>query len=203
VKLLGSEFSPYTRKVRLVLLEKRLPFEWVIAAPRDPDSPVPMVNPLGRIPTLLLDDGAAIYDSPVICEYLDGLCDDPALIPREPGARLRVKLWEALADGVMDSAFAMRMESLRPPEKQDPSWAKLHGDAISRALAHAAAQLRERVFCEGGALTLADLALVSALLYLDLRQPERDWRGAHPELRLFAERMYARESVRATLFAPA
>jgi len=199
MKLLGSETSPYTRKVRLVLLEKGLPHTYVVAPPREPGSPVPQHNPLGRVPTLLLDDGTVVFDSPVICEYLDTLNDRPVLIPRaDPLARMRVRRWEALADGIMDSAVVVRLESLRPADRQDPPTLALHGTAITRALALAEAQLGKRTWCEGDGLTLADLALVSALLYLDLRQPERDWRGAHPGLRDFAARLRARDSVKAT-----
>ncbi len=199
MKLLGSDTSPYTRKARFVLLEKGIRHEYVVAPPREPGSPVPVANPLGRIPTLVLDDGTAVFDSPVICEHADGLAPAPVLLPRDPAARLRVKRWEALADGIMDSAVAVRTESLRPVDKQDPATLVLHGGAITRALAHAAGELGARSWCEGGALTLADLALVSALLYLDLRPPERDWRGAHPGLAAWAGRMAARSSVGATL----
>jgi glutathione S-transferase len=199
MKLLGSDTSPYTRKARLVLLEKGLPHAYVVAPPREPGSPVPRANPLGRIPTLLLDDGSAVYDSPVICEYLDALAPAPALIPRAGAeARMRVRRWEALADGLMDSAVVMRVESLRPVERQDPAVLALHGAAIARALAHAEAGLGERDWLEGDALSLADLALVSALLYLDLRQPERDWRAAHPGLARWAAKMCERPSVKAT-----
>ena len=136
MKLLGSDTSPYTRKARLVLLEKGLPHAYVVAPPREPGSPVPQHNPLGRVPTLLLDDGTAVFDSPVICEYLDTLNDRPILIPRsDPLERMRVRRWEALADGIMDSAVVVRLESLRPAEKQDPPTLALHGNAISRALA--------------------------------------------------------------------
>jgi glutathione S-transferase len=199
MKLLGSETSPYTRKVRLVLLEKGLPFTYQVAPPREPGSPVPLHNPLGRVPTLLLDDGTAVFDSPVICEYLDTLNDHPILIPRsDPLARMRVRRWEALADGIMDSAVVVRLESLRPADRQDPPTLALHGAAISRALAVAEQQLGARAWCEGEGLTLADLALASALLYLDLRQPERDWRRHHPGLAAWAAPVLARASVRAT-----
>ena len=111
MKLLGSDTSPYTRKARLVLLEKGLPHAYVVAPPREPGSPVPQHNPLGRVPTLLLDDGTAVFDSPVICEYLDTLNDRPILIPRsDPLDRMRVRRWEALADGIMDSAVVVRLE---------------------------------------------------------------------------------------------
>jgi len=199
MKLFGSETSPYARKARLALLEKGLPHDWVVAPPREPGSPVPQLNPLGRVPTLVLDDGTVVFDSPVICEYVDSLGDRPALIPAEPLARMRVKRWEALADGIMDSAVVVRLESLRPADRQDPPTLALHGAAITRALALAAGQLGKRPWCEGNALTLADLALVCALLYLDLRQPERDWRGQHPDLAAWAAGMLKRDSVRAAV----
>jgi glutathione S-transferase len=200
MKLLGSTTSPYTRKARLVLLEKGIPHAFVVDPPREPGSQVPALNPLGRIPTLVLDDGTAVFDSPVICEYVDSLNDAPVLLPRSDAlARMRVKRWEALADGIMDSAVVMRLESLRPAGQQDPAAVALHGNAIGRALAHAAQRLEDRAWCEGSALTLADLALVSALLYLDLRQPERDWRGRHPALATWAARLVARPSVRETI----
>ena len=200
MRLLGTDTSPYTRKVRLVLAEKAIHCTYVVEPPREPGSEVPRVNPLGRVPTLLLDDGTAVFDSPVICEYLDSLNDGPVLIPRsDPGARMRVRRWEALADGIMDSAVVVRIESLRPADQRDPGTLALHGGAITRALANAAGQLARRTWCEGDSLTLADLALVSALLYLDLRQPERDWRALHPELVAWSTMMCARASVRATL----
>jgi glutathione S-transferase len=200
MRLLGTDTSPYTRKVRLVLAEKGIPCTYVVDPPREAGSAVPHSNPLGRVPTLLLDDGSAVFDSPVICEYLDALNDGPVLIPRsDPTARMRVRRWEALADGIMDSAVVVRVESLRLAERQDPATLSLHGNAITRALAHAAGQLGGRAWCEGESPTLADLALVSALLYLDLRQPERDWRGLHPGLGAWAATVCARASVRATL----
>ena len=199
MKLLGSTTSPYARKARLVLLEKGLPHAFVVDPPREPGSQVPKVNPLGRVPALLLDDGTCVFDSPVICEYLDALNDDPILVPRsDPLARMRVRRWEALADGVVDSAVVLRIESLRPEAHRDAATLAVHRGAIDRALEFAAAQLRGP-FCEGAALTLGDLALTCALLYLDLRQPERDWRARHPPLAAFAARMQARPSVKATL----
>ncbi len=200
MKLLASTTSPYARKTRLVLLEKNIPHDFVVDPPREPGSQVPRVNPLGRIPALILDDETCVFDSPVIAEYADTLNDTPILIPRNDAlARMRVKRWEALADGIVDSAVVVRTESIRPAEKQDPDTLRRHNDAITRSLAHAAEQLGTREWCEGSAITLADLALVSALLYLDLRQPERNWRTAHPNLAKWFERVSARPSVRATL----
>jgi len=200
MKLLGSNTSPYVRKVRLVLLEKNIPHTYVVDPPREPGSQVARVNPLGRIPALILDDETCVFDSPVIAEYADALNDTPILIPRtDVLARMRVRRWEALADGIVDSAVVVRTETIRPAEKQDADISQRHNDAITRAVAYAAGQLGQREWCEGIAITLADLALVSALLYLDLRQAERDWRSAHPNLASWLARVSERASVRATL----
>jgi glutathione S-transferase len=200
MKLIGSTTSPYVRKARLVLLEKNIPHTFVIDSPHEPNNKVAQFNPLGRIPALVLDDGTCVFDSPVIAEYADTLSDTLILIPRHDAlARMRVKRWEALADGIMDSAIVVRMESLRPAAKQEQSNIDLHNLAITRALAHIADQLGQREWCEGNSITLADLALVSALVYLDLRQAERDWRGTHPNLAAWFKRLGTRPSVKAAL----
>ncbi len=194
MKLLGTQTSPYVRKARLVLLEKNIPHEYVINPPQEPGSL--RVNPLGRIPALILDDGFCVFDSTVIADYADTLNDAPILIPRaDPLARLRVKRWEALADGIMDSAIVARNESLRPIEQQNPATLDLHNQAVTHALEYAAALLGTGAWCENDAITLADLALVSALIYLDLRQPDRDWRSAHQNLAAWFARVSARPSV--------
>lgn len=200
MKLLGTHASPYVRKVRLVLLEKNIPHSYLVDAPREPGSQVAHANPLGRIPALILDDETCVFDSPVIAEYVDTLNDTPILIPRGNALeRMRVKRWEALADGIMDSAVVVRTETLRPAEKQDTTILERHNTAISRTLEHIAGQLGQREWCEGAAITLADLALVSALIYLDLRQPERNWRAAHPNLAAWFVRISQRWSVRESL----
>jgi glutathione S-transferase len=200
MKLLGTNTSPYVRKARLVLLEKNIHHDYLVDPPREPGSQVARVNPLGRIPALILDDETCVFDSPVIAEYADTLNDTPILIPRTSAlARMRVKRWEALADGIMDSAVVVRTENMRPLEHQQASTITVHNSAIMRALAFASEQLGQNEWCEGSAITLADLALVSALIYLDLRQADRDWRGAHPNLAKWFARISERPSIRAVL----
>ena len=200
MKLLGTNTSPYVRKVRIVLLEKNIPHIYLVDPPREPGSQVARVNPLGRIPALILDDETCVFDSPVIAEYVDTLNDSPILIPRtDTLARMRVKRWEALADGIMDSAVVVRTESIRPADKQEANNISLHNNAITRALSYAADHLGLREWCEGSSITLADLALASALIYLDLRQTERNWRGAHPNLAAWFARISERSSVRTAL----
>ena len=200
MKLIGSNTSPYVRKARLVLLEKNIPHTYLVDPPSDPKSEVYRVNPLGRVPALILDDGTCVFDSPVIAEYADTLNDSPILIPRNDAlARMRVKRWEALADGIMDSAIVIRNEQLRAKEMQLTATLDLHSSAISRTLEYIAAQLGQREWCEGNSITLGDLALVSALAYLDLRQAVGDWRGAHPNLATWYKRMSARPGIQASL----
>ena len=194
MKLLGTLTSPYVRKVRLVLLEKNIPHEFVIDQPQG--GIVLQANPMGRIPALVLDDGFCVFDSTVIADYVDTLNDQPVLIPRsDAAARLRVKRWEALPDGIADSAVVVRTERVRPSDKQDDATLELHNRAISNALDYAAGLLGNNEWCEGESITLADLALTSALVYLDLRQPERDWRGAYPDLAAWFAKMAKRRSV--------
>jgi len=200
MKLLGTNTSPYVRKVRMVLLEKNIPHTYLIDAPNDPDSQVARANPLGRIPVLILDDETCVYDSPVIAEYVDTLNDHPNLIPRHDIlARMRVKRWEALADGIMDSVVVVRMERTRPTENQETGNIAVHSAAVSRALAHAAMQLGKNEWCEGATITLADLALASALVYVNLRMPELGWHAQYGDLAAWFARMSIRPSMRTSL----
>ncbi|WVH10052.1 MAG: Glutathione S-transferase family protein [Fluviibacter phosphoraccumulans EoVTN8] len=202
MKLLGTPTSPYVRKVQLVLLEKQIAHDYLVDAPREPGNLVVRVNPLGRIPALILDDETCVFDSPVIAEYVDSLNDTPVLIPRgDAVARMRVKRWEALADGIMDSTFAVRGERLRPEEKQEPANITLHNNAISRTLDYASVSLGANSWTHGEMLSLGDLALFSALVYLDLRQPERDWRSAHTNLASLFDQIAARQSAKISLAA--
>ena len=183
-----------------MLLEKNIPHEYLIDPPREPGSLVVRVNPLGRIPALILDDETCVFDSPVIAEYVDSLNDNPILIPRNDAlARMHVKRWEALADGIMDSAIAVRNERLRPEEKQEPANITLHNNAISRALQFAESQLGNNTWLYADSLSLGDFALFSTLVYLDLRQPERGWRSAHPTLLAWFDRIAARPSAQVSL----
>lgn len=198
MKLIGSTTSPYVRKARLVLLEKNIPHTFVINSPHEPNNTVSQFNPLGRIPALILDDGTCVFDSTVIAEYADTLNDTPILIPRNDAlARMHVRRGEALANGIMDSAIVVRMERIRPQDKQEQANIDLHYSAITRTLDHIAGQLGQREWCIGDNISLADLALVAALVYLDLRQPERDWRKAHPNLAAWFNRLGTRPSVKA------
>jgi glutathione S-transferase len=200
MRLFGTPGSPFARKVRIVLEEKRIPHEYIIERGSAPGSRVPQFNPLGKIPALVLDGGRAIYDSPVIVDYLDGVSGEPKLIPADFEQRIEVKRWEALGDGVADATVAVSHEYREPKDKQrSAAWFERQRLKIDRGLAVMAQDLGERGFCFGERFSLADVAAVFALGYLDYALPEVDWRGVHPNLARHAERMAKRDSCARTV----
>jgi len=167
--LFHSLTSPYARKVRVLLLEKRVHVESVNVA--DSGRSAQEHNPLGKVPTLVLDDGTALFDSRVITEALDALYPEPRLIPSDPKKRALVRHFEALADGICDVLIPVVLDSRRPPEQRDAAYTtKLLGKV------EASLKYLEPVI-GGGALvddtfSLADVAVVCALGYINLRRPE-------------------------------
>ncbi len=202
MKLFASPASPFARKVRVALSEKRIDVEIVPVDVSSPDHLAMAHNPLGKIPVLLLDDGTAVYDSAVIVEYLDTVTPVGRLIPEDPRPRMLVKRWEALADGLMDAAVAVVMEGRRPVNEQSPAALERQRGKMRRALAQMAADLGERAYCFGESFTLADAAVVCALAYLDLRFPDWGWREEHPVLSRLADRMERRKSFEDTAPLP-
>ena len=196
MKVLGHDGSPYVRKVRIVLEEKRIAYEYVHARPSQPGSPVPDYNPLTKIPVLVTDSGKAIYDSPVIVEYLDALSGEPKLIPADLESRIEVKRWEALGDGITDATV---LTSHDYDKVQTQEWHAKQRLKITRGLAAMAKDLGEREFCFGDRFSLADIAAGFALGYLDQVLPDIDWRAAHPNLERLATRLGERESFKKTL----
>lgn len=194
MKLIGSLTSPYVRKVRLVLAEKKLECEFEVDSPWSPDSQVSRLNPLGKVPVLVLDDSVAIYDSRVIVEYLDGLTPNNKLLPAPGRERILVKRWEALADGVNDAAASVVLERKRPAKQQSGDWIKRQIEKIAKSLAVMATDLGEQSFCTGTHFSLADVATGAALGYLAFRMPELDWATEHPNLGQLFEKLSARAS---------
>jgi len=193
--LYGTPGSPFARKVRIFLEEKRIPYEYIVQRGRDPGSRVPEFNPLAKVPTLVTDEGKGLYDSPVIVEYLDAQGEEPRLLPEKFANRIEVKRWEALGDGVTEAAVAINHELLEPKEKQrSQEWYSRQQLKIDRGLAVMEKDLGTNEFCFGGRLTLADIATGYALAYLDFALPQQDWRKTYPNLARLAERLYARQS---------
>jgi glutathione S-transferase len=194
LKLIATLTSPYARKVRIALAEKKIEFSLVADSPWVPGNTVADYNPLGKIPVLVLDDGTALYDSRVIVEYLDTVSPVSRLIPEPSRQRIAVKRWEALADGICDAAATIFLEKKRPPRQQSKETIERQRDKIARGVIEMARDLDERSWCNGESYSLADIATGCALGYLDFRYPDVDWRDAHPNLAKLAEKLGARAS---------
>jgi glutathione S-transferase len=183
MKLLASLPSPYTRKVRVVLAEKRIECELEVVDVQPVDNAVNPHNPLGKVPTLVLDDGTALYDSRVIVEFLDNVSPFSRLIPEDNRDRVQVRRWEALADGVLDAGLLVRYESLRPKDEQSPAWREKQLARMHRGMAQMASELDGRNWCHGDRYSLADIAVGCCLGWLGLRKPgEVDWHAQYPSL---------------------
>jgi glutathione S-transferase len=194
MKLLYTLTSPYARKVRVVAAEKRIEIEMLKVALADPACPVIQYNPLGKIPVLVLDDGESLFDSRVIVEYLDNRTPLARLIPQEHSAKIWVRRWEALADGVCDAAILARQEAARPEKLRDNAVIEKQMGKVSRGLTQLNAELGENKWCVDDTFSLADIALGCMLGWLDLRYADMGWRESYPNLARHFEEMMKRPS---------
>jgi len=193
MKLIGSAASPYVRKVRVVMAEKRLDYQFVIEDVWSDDTTIASSNPLGKVPCLIMDGSEAMFDSRVIVEYLDTLSPVDKLIHQQSRERAEVKTWEALADGVMDAGLLLRMEATwvhRADSERSKAWMDRQRGKINAGIAAMAKGLADKPFCSGIHLSLSDIAVGCVLGGRDFRFPEIDWRADHANLvRLFDKLM--------------
>ncbi|MDN5752830.1 MAG: glutathione S-transferase [Nitrosospira sp.] len=192
MKLIGSLTSPYVRKARIVLAEKRIGYDFEVDIPWNADSHVPDRNPLGKVPVLIMDDGSALFDSRVIVEYLDSVNPVSRLIPESNRRRIMVKRWEALADGICDAAATIFLERKRHDAQQSPEWISRQQKKVALGLEAAAHELGDKKWCDGTTYTLADIALGCTLGYLAFRFPEIEWRSTSPNLADLSDRLETR-----------
>ena len=177
MKLIGSYASPFVRKVRIVLAEKKIDYDLEIDDPWKDESRARRVNPLSQVPVLVLDDGTALYDSRVIVEYLDSASPLARLIPADKRERIEARRWEALADGILDAAVLARMERLRTSVERSESWIARQLRKVAAGLELMDKDLGSNVWCAGNAYSLADIAIGSCLGWLLFRFPELDWQA--------------------------
>lgn len=204
MKLIGSNSSPYVRKVRVVMAEKKIEYAYEIEDVWSPDTAIRRYNPLGKVPCLVTDDGGSIFDSRVIVEYLDNITPVHRLIPPPGRERVEVKCWEALADGLLDAALLLRLENTQREEHQrSPKWIARQMDKIEASLEAMASRLGEQPFACEGKYSLADVATGCALGYLDFRFPQLGWRNQHPNLARHADKLLTRQSFIDTAPPPA
>lgn len=194
MKLIGSLTSPYVRKVRVVMAEKKLDYQLEIENVWSPDSHIQDFNPLGKVPCLVMEDGGALFDSRVIVEYLDTLSPVARLIPSTGRDRAAVKCWEAIADGLLDACVLIVRENLRPEEQRSVSWIERQYSKIDASVHAMEESLGDQLHCMGVNYGLADIAVGCALGYLDLRFAHLNWRADHPNLARHYDKLSARQS---------
>lgn len=199
MKLIGSLTSPYVRKVRIVLAEKKIDYEFVVDSPWETTTGVPDHNPLGKVPVLILDDDTPLYDSRVIVEYLDSTAPNNRLIPAAGRERVMVRRWEALGDGLCDAAVTAFLEAKRGDATRDDDWIARQRAKIARALQVMAGDLGDHAWCHANAISLADIAVGMALGYLDFRFADIDWRSPYPNLARLHEKLSSRATFAETV----
>ena len=197
MKLLGSTASPYVRKVRVVMAEKKLEYAFVTEDVWAADTLIAESNPLGKVPCLIMEGAEALFKSRVIVEYLDTLSPVGRLIPTMGRERSEIKTWEALADGWMDAAILARLEATwagRTKAQRSQAWIDRQLVKVNAALKAMSRGLAEKPFCGGIHMTLADIAVGCALGYLDFRFPDIAWRSEYPNLVRLHDKLMQRPS---------
>jgi glutathione S-transferase len=197
MKLIGAVTSPYVRKVRIVMAEKKLDYQFVQEDVWSADTTIGASNTLGKVPCLVMEGGEAVFDSRVIVEYLDGLSPVGKLIPPSGRERAEVKTWEALADGVLDAAILARLEATWPhrsAEQRSQAWIERQMGKIHASLKSMSQGLGDKPFCSGIHFSLSDVAVGCALGYLDFRFPVISWRNDYPNLAKLSEKLALRQS---------
>lgn len=200
MKLIGSFTSAYVRKARVVLAEKKLDYQFELENVWSAETKIASSNPLGKVPCLVMEDGSTMYDSRVIAEYLDTLTPVCKLLPQNSRDRANVKVWEALADGVLDAAVLAYLErTWRPGEQQSQAWFDRQMGKVHGGLAVMAENLGEQPFCMGIHYTLADVAVGCTLGWLAFRFPDIAWRDTHPNLARLFDKLSERQSFKDTV----
>ena len=199
MKLIGTPGSPYTRKVRIVLAEKRIDYDFINDAPAGAVTQVPKYNPLGKVPVLIIDDETTVFDSRVIVEYLDLASPVAKLIPEDTRPRVQVRRWEALADGCTDAVVAIVGERRRPAAQQSVDWIARQQAKVDRALQAMSDGLGARSWCSGEFFNLSDIAVGCGLGFLERRLPELKWRSTYPNLARLADKLARRKSFKDTV----
>ena len=198
MRLMHGKMSPFVRKVMIAAIEKGLEKQIELvptavgAGKINPD--LFKINPIGKIPALVLDDGSAVYDSLVICDYFDSLAPAPRLVPTETSARLAVLRLNAIADGLLTAGVLYKGELSRPPERQWPEWLEAQGAKTRKCVA----ALDGEIAKAGQELNVGTIAAICAIGWVDFRAPEITWRSDYPKLAAWFDEQSKRDSVART-----
>jgi glutathione S-transferase len=197
MKLYGTLTSPYVRKSRVLIEEKRLPVEFVIADPNTEGSPIVGWNPLGKVPVLEVGPGSYLFDSDIVARYLDRLEGRP-LEPKDSEAYWKAQWWQALGNGIIDAVVGRHAEMQRLPRTQWPEQTAREEQRVHRAIDAAEHECAGSRYLVGKTFTLADIVLGVALQYADFRYPH-DWRARAPKIARWHAGIEKRKSFKKTL----
>ncbi len=198
MQLRYSPTSPYVRKVVVTAMEIGLDteIEKIPTNPWDAATDLPSDNPIGKVPALVIDGARVLFDSPVICEYLDNLHDGAKLFPPSGEARWSALRLQALGDGILDAAVLRLLEGRRPEERRSPDWVERQKNVVNRALDTLD---KEADGLERDAASIGHVTIGCALGYLDFRFPNDDWRRGRPKLTQWYEKFSQRASMKETV----
>lgn len=194
MKLLYTKRSPYARKVRILALEKKIDLQLMDEDLTNKSKFLLDANPLGKIPALILDNGQAIFDSPVICQYLDALNDTPVLIPRSAKERLAVLQWEAIGDGLTDVSLAAYREKLNHPNDANAAFVAAQEKTIKQTLMYIDSQVTQLA-----TLSLAPIAVIAGVGYTQFRLGHMIDAKAYPNLIAWMNDFSERPSISSTV----
>ena len=197
LELRYSTTSPFVRKVSVTVHECGLDnqVERQMTNPWAADTDLPKTNPLGKVPALITENGEVLYDSPVICEFLDSLCSTPRLFPHSGNERWTALRQQAIGDGILDAAIGRLLEGRRAPQLQSQAVIERFAKAVERSLD----ELEDRVDELADGFTIGQITVAIALEYLDFRFPADDWRAGRPGLAKWHESVSSRPSLKQTV----
>jgi glutathione S-transferase len=199
IQVVGSLTSPFVRKVRICCIEKEISYSLLLEDGWDVNTKLHEINPLGKIPCLLLSNGHPIFDSSVIADYIDGVSGINALLPQLNLEKAQVKTFEALADGILDAAILARRERMmRSTAQQSEAWIERQLSKVEVSLKYLSYSIGTSEYCNLNKFTLSDIAIGCALDWLDFRLPEINWRVDHPNLDIYFSKLTLRPSFLST-----
>lgn len=201
-KLISATPSPYARKVRIALAEKKLPFELMTEVPWDSTTATPKHNPLEKLPVLILDDGSSVYESCFIMQYLEWKYPETPLLPADVDGKIAARRLEVLCDGVCDAFVLMFFEKQRAEGTISKEWMARQRRKVDGGLREMSRLIGDREFAVGDTFGLGDIAAGTVFAYLTVRAPDIDWRAANPNLGVFSDRMEKRPSFAGSVPVP-
>ena len=198
MKLIGSYTSPFVRKIRVILIEKGIPFSLLEDVPWDLNSRAPQYNPLGKVPILIDEQGRTWFDSPVIAEFIEALHAKHSLVPVAKLAAVEVRQIESLADGVVEAGIAIFLEHKRPEEMQNTDWIDRQHAKINRGIAALEKMISGKEWLHADNFSLADIAVGVVLEWLNFRLPTLGWQENAPALTAYLDKLRQRPSFQET-----